>query len=84
MIVSLYTSLALLMAALANASPVGTKKSIRVQGHRGGIGLRPENTLQAFAYSLELGVDVLEMDMLFTKDGVVCWGFQTSRQDGGG
>ncbi|KAA8913038.1 glycerophosphoryl diester phosphodiesterase [Sphaerosporella brunnea] len=37
-------------------------------------GLRPESTAFAFAYSLEIGADVLEMDTLFTKDGVpVIW-----------
>lgn len=34
-------------------------------------GVRPESTLYAFAHALEIGVDVLEMDAVFTKDGVV-------------
>lgn len=37
----------------------------------GHVGYRPESTLQAFAHALEIGVDVLEMDLVFTKDGVV-------------
>ncbi|RPB05075.1 glycerophosphoryl diester phosphodiesterase [Choiromyces venosus 120613-1] len=45
-----------------------------VQAHRGGLGMRPESTLFAFGYALEIGVDVLEMDTVFTKDGIpVIW-----------
>jgi glycerophosphoryl diester phosphodiesterase len=35
--------------------------------------LRPENTLSGFAYALEIGVDVVELDVGLTADGaVVC------------
>ncbi len=33
--------------------------------------MRPENTLPAFEYAIAQGVDVLELDMAVTKDGVV-------------
>lgn len=39
-----------------------------VHGHRGCRGLRPENTLPAFLYALELGVDVLELDVVISSD----------------
>jgi glycerophosphoryl diester phosphodiesterase len=39
--------------------------------HRGGAALRPENTLAAFTHAVELGADVLEMDVHATADGVV-------------
>ena len=42
-----------------------------IQAHRGGRDARPENTLAAFAYALELGVTTLEMDMQLTHDGHV-------------
>ena len=42
-----------------------------IQAHRGGRDARPENTLAAFAYALELGVTTLEMDMQLTRDGHV-------------
>lgn len=45
-----------------------------LQSHRGGRGLLPENTLPAFARSLELGVDTLELDIGVTADGVVVVG----------
>ncbi len=42
-----------------------------VLAHRGGGGLHPENTLGAFEYSAEMGVDVLELDVHSTADGVL-------------
>ncbi|MBA3440008.1 MAG: glycerophosphodiester phosphodiesterase [Pyrinomonadaceae bacterium] len=42
-----------------------------VIAHRGGAGLRPENTLPAFRHAVALGVDVLEMDVRSTSDGVL-------------
>jgi glycerophosphoryl diester phosphodiesterase len=42
-----------------------------VIAHGGGLGLQPENTLEAFTASAALGCDVLEMDVRLTKDGVL-------------
>jgi glycerophosphoryl diester phosphodiesterase len=42
-----------------------------VFAHRGGGGLYPENTLEAFKYSAQMGVDVLELDVHSTADGVL-------------
>jgi glycerophosphoryl diester phosphodiesterase len=42
-----------------------------LQGHRGARGLAPENTLEAFATALKIGVTTLELDVGVTKDGVV-------------
>jgi glycerophosphoryl diester phosphodiesterase len=39
--------------------------------HRGGRGLRPENTLAAFEHAAALGVDVMEMDLRATADGEI-------------
>ena len=51
---------------LANAAP-----RIQVHGHRGARALRPENSLPAFAYAMEQGVDVLELDLAVTADDVL-------------
>lgn len=40
-----------------------------VIAHRGGAGIAPENTLEAFERSKELGVDMLELDIRATKEG---------------
>jgi glycerophosphoryl diester phosphodiesterase len=42
-----------------------------VIAHQGGDGLWPSNTLFAFEHAADLGVDVLEMDIHMTKDGVL-------------
>lgn len=50
------------------ASPPG----LDVQAHRGGAGLWPENTLEAFGRALALGVTTLELDVHLTaEDDVV-------------
>src|SRR5258707_3099539 len=42
-----------------------------LQGHRGARGLAPENTLEAFARALSIGVTTLELDLAMTKDDVL-------------
>ena len=54
------------------AAPVPAEAGQRafdLQAHRGGLGLRPENTLSAFAKALRLGVSTLELDVQITEDG---------------
>ena len=48
-----------------------TVSAFDLQGHRGARGLAPENTLEAFATALAIGVTTLELDTGVTKDGVV-------------
>src|SRR5262245_43512355 len=60
--------LAVLACALACA---GASFAFDLQAHRGGRGLRPENTLPAFANALDIGVDTLELDIAVTADGAV-------------
>ena len=42
-----------------------------VVGHRGAAGLLPENTPAAFRRACEIGVDAVELDVLFSADGVL-------------
>jgi glycerophosphoryl diester phosphodiesterase len=60
------------IAALASAARAmgSDKPRILVHGHRGARARRPENTLPAFQYAIEQGVDVLELDVAVTKDNV--------------
>ena len=44
---------------------------ILVHGHRGARGRMPENTLPAFEYAIQAGVDALELDMAVTRDNVI-------------
>lgn len=45
--------------------------AIEVQGHRGARSVRSENTLAAFKYALQVGVDTLELDLAVTKDNIL-------------
>ncbi len=47
------------------------QEGVMVIAHQGGEWLRPSNTLAAFDHAVELGVDVLEMDIHQTQDGVI-------------
>lgn len=42
-----------------------------VIAHRGASGYRPEHTLEAYALAVDMGADVVEPDLVFSKDGVL-------------
>jgi len=70
MILALYLYFAFLHPrSEARDHPFFTGERTLAIAHQGGRGLWPENTLLAFERSLELGVDVLEMDLRGTSDG---------------
>jgi glycerophosphoryl diester phosphodiesterase len=65
------------------------KTSIRefdLQGHRGARGLFPENSLEGFAFAVDLMVNTMEMDVVVSRDlqvvvshepwisSTICWG----------
>lgn len=58
----------LLLAMLTALPLLAGPAPIKIHGHRGCRALRPENTMPAFQHAVELGVDVLELDMGVTKD----------------
>ncbi len=58
------------LIALLCGLGVMSARAIEVQGHRGARGLLPENTIPAFGRAIALGVDVLELDLGVTRDGV--------------
>lgn len=61
-----------LVTTPADKRPFEAKQSgFLVMAHRGGRGLWPENTLYAFEQAVDMGVDVLEMDIHSTADGVL-------------
>lgn len=43
---------------------------IRLIGHRGARGVMPENTIEGFAFTLDIGVRALEFDVVLTRDRV--------------
>jgi glycerophosphoryl diester phosphodiesterase len=42
-----------------------------VIGHRGASGYRPEHTLESYRLAIELGADVVEPDLVVTRNGVL-------------
>ncbi|MGI9056445.1 MAG: glycerophosphodiester phosphodiesterase [Pyrinomonadaceae bacterium] len=70
-VAAIYISFAMTKGKPASAKAIFEKEIPRplVFAHRGGGGLFPENTLEAFKYSAEIGVDVLELDIHGTSDG---------------
>lgn len=59
------------LTGLTAESAAATRKPSRtfdLQAHRGGIGLRVENTLASFGNALQLGVSTLELDVQITED----------------
>jgi glycerophosphoryl diester phosphodiesterase len=60
-----------LVLAAAFLMRLSSADAFDLQGHRGARGLAPENTLEAFATALKIGVTTLELDLGVSKDGVV-------------
>ena len=66
-----FLPLVMLLLLLTRAVSAGAPPDFDVQAHRGGRDRRPENTLAAFRYAIELGVNTLELDTAVTRDRVV-------------
>jgi glycerophosphoryl diester phosphodiesterase len=67
----LFATLSVTAPGLVEDTTLAAETPFDLQGHRGTRGLRPENTLAAFAHALSIGVTTLELDTAVTKDGVV-------------
>ena len=62
-------AVALLLTTGAAVPGTPQNKDLDIQAHRGGLGLRVENTLASFGNALRLGVTTLELDVQITADG---------------
>ncbi|MFD7944423.1 glycerophosphodiester phosphodiesterase, partial [Streptomyces sp. NPDC059744] len=40
-------------------------------GHRGVMGVEPENTLRSFVHAERAGMDAIELDLHLSKDGAL-------------
>lgn len=58
-------------------SQVPQKRTVEVQGHRGDRGNFPENTIPAFLSAVKKGVDVIELDVVISKDQKVVVSHET-------
>lgn len=61
----------LLIAISLGAQSRPAPKRILVEGHRGARWAMPENTIPAFRHAIEVGADVLELDLGVTKDNIL-------------
>jgi glycerophosphoryl diester phosphodiesterase len=75
---ALSATAALCLAACGTTGPGSSNKLLTLDGnpplviaHRGASGYLPEQTLEAYVRAIELGADVIEMDLVSTKDGVL-------------
>jgi glycerophosphoryl diester phosphodiesterase len=67
-------TLAMMVACSSVAAPVPNTLNGQeplVIAHRGASGYLPEHTLEAYRKAIELGADVIEPDLISTKDGVL-------------
>jgi glycerophosphoryl diester phosphodiesterase len=71
-VVCLISIIITLLAVLIPAQ-IGQKMAgvVEIQGHRGCRGLLPENTIPGFLKAIDIGVDVIEMDTVISKDNQV-------------
>jgi len=51
-------------------SPFGRRNKMRIEGHRGMGRYEPENTIQAFARSIDEEIDGIELDVWLTSDKI--------------
>lgn len=63
--------MALVVATFTGCQQTSTPKRIQVEGHRGARWVLPENTIPAMRHAIEVGADVVELDLWVTKDDVL-------------
>lgn len=62
----------LMVTAMAD-TPLKARSAPLIIAHRGASGARPEHTLEGYQLAHDLGADVIEPDLVFTKDGhLIC------------
>lgn len=69
--VLLLSLLPLMASALLAQDAKPPARRILVEGHRGARWVLPENTIPALHHAMEMGADVLEMDLAVTRDNVL-------------
>jgi len=60
-----------LSTLICGLSTVFAQQKLDVEGHRGGMGLMPENTIASMLNGVKTGVRTLELDLNITSDGKV-------------
>lgn len=55
----------------ASVPTSAARKPVLIIGHRGASALRPEHTLASYQKAIDDGADIIEPDLVATKDGVL-------------
>ena len=65
-----FSLLSLMMSGCSGMHPADSpvRKHVDLQGHRGARGYRPENSIPAFRYCIESGMNTIELDTTLTAD----------------
>ncbi len=71
LVLPLLAASALAVPALSTGASAKATASPLVFGHRGASGYRPEHTLASYDLAVRLGADVIEPDLVSTKDHVL-------------
>src|SRR5947207_15243863 len=69
LVIEVPTRVAMLAVLAAVSGVLGSRPLIIA--HRGASGHRPEHTIEAYALAIDMGADVIEPDVVSTKDGVL-------------
>ena len=48
----------------------GSNSMVKIIGHRGARGFYPENSLLGFMNVLKSGIEIIELDIVFSKDSI--------------
>ncbi|MFB9055671.1 glycerophosphodiester phosphodiesterase family protein [Mariniflexile ostreae] len=64
----IFKTVMLILLTFIVSCKLETKHKIEVQGHRGERGHLPENSIEGFLGALHKGVDVIELDVIISKD----------------
>lgn len=67
---AVYITLAVVIGSRANDSLVYAKWNVQIAVHRGDTSYAPENSLPALLSAMDKGIQVAELDVQMTKDGV--------------
>ena len=65
------TLAALVAAGVVFSAAAPGPRAVLIIGHRGASGHRPEHTIESYTLAIEMGADVIEPDLVSTKDGVL-------------
>lgn len=76
LVLPVVAAVAVIAAAWAQVDPIEpvphfAEQDVSIIAHAGAQGHAPPNTMEAFQVALELGADVLEMDLQITADGEI-------------